>query len=315
MAKPFILNDESVKNSHGFFLLNSGGHFDRFDSNPVMLDNHNMDRLCGKWLNRRIEGQQLIADPDFDTGCSIGAERQGQAERGYLNGASLGIQILKAQIIGDDLFVTEWDVFEASVTPIPSNAGCVQLKIYDLSGNVIEDNKVRAHVECIVQLCAQSDKNENKTLKIPMEKITLSAQALTVLGLDASAPESALSASIVALAAERDKYKNLHEAQIKKSAEELVDLAIKDGKITADKKDAFVKLALADFDTTKTTLDGISTKQTLSGVIKSNTQQSAIPTERKGWTCLQWLKNDPAEYHRIKSEDPEAHASILANSK
>lgn len=315
MAKPFILNDESVKNSHGFYLLNSGGHFDRFDANPVMLDNHNMDRLCGKWLNRRIEGQQLIADPDFDNGCSIGAERQGQADRGYLNGASLGIQILKAQIIGDDLFVTEWEAFEASVTPIPSNAGCMQLRIYDVSGNVVEDTKVKAHVEGIVKLCANAEIENDKSINKTMEKITLSAQALGLLGLDANATESALSASIVALSADRDKYKNLHETHVQKAAENLINLAIKDGKITADKKDAFIKLALADFDTTKTTLDGISAKQTLSGVIKPAGQIGSIPSERKGWTCLQWLRNDPEEYQRIKSEDPEAHASILANSK
>lgn len=315
MAKPFILNDESVKNSHGFYLLNSGGRLDRFNSNPVMLDNHNLDKLCGRWGNVRVDGSQLIADPDFDEGCALGAERKGQADRGYLKGASLGLCIIRAEQRENDMYVTQWEAFEASVTPVPSNASCTQLKIYDNNGSMISDNEVKAHVEGIVKLCAQSDKNDTKSIKIPMDKITLSVQALTVLGLDANATENSISASIVALATDRDKYKGLHDKQIASRAEDLVGLAIKEGKITADKKDAFVKLALADFDTTKSTLDGISTKQTLSGVIKPNGQTDSIPADRKGWTCLQWLKNDPEQYHRIKSEDPQAHAAILANSK
>ena len=49
----FIFNDETIKNSHGFDLLNAGGRFNRFKDNPVMLHNHNADKVLGKWNELR----------------------------------------------------------------------------------------------------------------------------------------------------------------------------------------------------------------------------------------------------------------------
>lgn len=308
MSKSFILNDESVKNSHGFYLHNSGGRWERFDANPVMLDNHNMDRLAGKWLNRRIEGSQIIADPDFDIGSPIGAERKGQVDRGYLNGASLGIEILRAELVGDDLFVTEWETFEASVTPIPSNAGSLQLKIYDHNGNAVEETKIKAHISNIVKLSAEQS---NKTI-IPkiMDKIQLTAQATTTLGLVESSDSAAISAAIVNLAAERDKLKEQLDAHTRKVAVDMVELAIKEGKITADRRDAFVKLALADYQTAKDSLDGIPAKETLSGKINPIQTKGGVPADRKGWTLLRWMREDGAELNRIRSEEPDTYELI-----
>ncbi len=55
--KNSFLTTKRKKNSHGFFLLNGGGHFDRFQEYPVMLDNHNLDRLIvGRWDNLHGQG-------------------------------------------------------------------------------------------------------------------------------------------------------------------------------------------------------------------------------------------------------------------
>lgn len=308
MIKPFVLNDETIKNSHGFYLVNAGGRFERFDSNPVMLDNHNMDKLCGRWLNRRIEGNQLIADPEFDEGCDLGAERKGQVERGFLRGASLAICIISAELREEEVYVTEWEVFEASVTPVPSNSGATQLKLYDIGGREIKNGQIKSHIDDIVQLTV----TQNQSTNTIMEKstITLSTQALTILGLSATPTAEALSAAVVTLAADRDAYKAKHETALAKAANDLIELAIRDGKITADKKEAFVKLALADFDTTKSTLEGISTKQTLSGNIRPIGVATGIPAERKKWTLLHWLKEDPEELERIKQEEPDTYTQI-----
>lgn len=98
MALPkFIFNDETKKNSHGFFLLNGGGRFERFQEYSPMLDNHDLNRLIGRWDNLHVEGALLVADPVFDDGITLGAERKGQVERGFLRGASPGIVILRAE--------------------------------------------------------------------------------------------------------------------------------------------------------------------------------------------------------------------------
>lgn len=44
----YVLNDESVVNSHGFVLLNSAGRFERYNANPVMLFNHDGANLIGQ---------------------------------------------------------------------------------------------------------------------------------------------------------------------------------------------------------------------------------------------------------------------------
>ena len=52
----FILNDESVVNSHGFVLLNAAGRFERYNANPVMLFNHEGTNLIGQMTPLRTDG-------------------------------------------------------------------------------------------------------------------------------------------------------------------------------------------------------------------------------------------------------------------
>ena len=52
----FVFNDETKKNSHGFYLQNAGGRFERFNENPVMLNNHDLTQLIGKWLKLQTDG-------------------------------------------------------------------------------------------------------------------------------------------------------------------------------------------------------------------------------------------------------------------
>ena len=184
MALPkFIFNDETKKNSHGFFLLNGGGKFERFQEYSPMLDNHDLNRLIGRWDNLHVEGALLVADPVFDDGITLGAERKGQVERGFLRGAS-------------------WELFEGSVTSVPSNAGAVTLKIYTGDGHLVEDGDVRLHVDNIVKLCAESSPQGRKPNIKPMEKITLSAEAYVALGINQDADATAMSKAIVQLAAD-----------------------------------------------------------------------------------------------------------------
>lgn len=317
----FIFNDETKKNSHGFFLLNGGGHFDRFRENSAMLDNHNLDRLIGRWDNLHVEGALLVADPVFDEGIALGAERKGQVERGFLRGASPGIVILRAEYRtnpagGEDLYVTEWDMFEGSVTPVPSNAGAVTLKIYTGDGRLVEDGDVRLHVDNIVKLCATgSPQGQHLNIKT-MEKTTLSAEAYVALGINQDTDATAMSVAIVQLAADRNKHKETAEAlqkevdsARKKRAEDLVNLAVEQGKIGAHAREKYVALALKDYDLVSETLKAIPEKVTLSGAV-SKIAGNVIPADRQNWTHLQWLKKDPAGLAKIKAENPEAFEVI-----
>ncbi|ELY2011107.1 hypothetical protein SL057_002164 [Flavobacterium psychrophilum] len=70
MTKPkvFMLNDDAVQNSYGFFILTSGGKLDRFKSNPVMLSDHinKNENVIGNWLNLQVINGLIQAEPNFD---------------------------------------------------------------------------------------------------------------------------------------------------------------------------------------------------------------------------------------------------------
>lgn len=62
-----ILSDSSKENSKGFRIDLATLNTERFKTNPVMLYQHDPERIIGRWENLRIEGQLLKADAIFDT--------------------------------------------------------------------------------------------------------------------------------------------------------------------------------------------------------------------------------------------------------
>lgn len=318
---PFVLNDETVYTSHGFYLLNSGARFDRFRTNPVMLDNHCDDRVIGRWQELRVEGSQLLATPDFDDGSALGKERQGQVERGYLRGASLGLYILAAEERLDPatgekrLYVTDWEPLEASIVAIPSNAGAVALRVYDAERRPVADEQLGAYLDGIVQLTVNqknmSNGNENGGGTPAPAVVSLTADAQVALGLSGSPDGATISAAVVKLAAAHEKLKKEVEEDRQKRAEALVDLAVKEGRITADKREAFVKLALADYETTQATLADLPARQSLGAQIKGVAGGGSIPDERKAWNLCRWMREDMPGLQRLKKEEPEVYAEIL----
>ena len=308
MLKPFILNDETVQNSHGFYLKNDGANFERFNANPVMLDNHNTNKLCGRWDNLRINGAQLLADPIFDTDSPIGAERSGQVERGFLKGASLGIIINEALYVGEQLHVTKWEIIEASVTPTPSNGSALSLHIHGGDGAPLKDKDVKMHLGEIVKLSVENQpelNNNNKT-----NEMELTNQTLTALGLTGTPDNAAIEKAVTQLSAERDKYRTELDKRDADEIEAFVNLAIADGKITADKKEATLKLAKVDLAAAKELLNSMPTKVSLAGHIT----KLGTGDERKNWTYAEWHKKDLPGLKQLKVEDPTAYKAIKRNT-
>lgn len=324
---PFVLNDESVRTSHGFYLLNAGARFERFRANPVMLDNHCDSQVIGRWRELHAEGGRLIATPEFDTATELGRERQGQVERGFLRGASLGLYILAAEERIDPttgetrVYVTDWEALEASIVAIPSNAGAVALRVYDADRHPVGDSELPGYLDRIVKLSKSDKTMPNTSITTGTSEpaqVTLSAQAQIALGVPENAPVAEVSAAVVRLAAElhsektkREKLEQTIEADRTARAQAMVDLAVKEGRITADKKDAFVKLALADYESTQTALAAMPVKESLSGKVQSPAGGSSIPGERKAWNLHRWMKEDMEGLQRLKADDPDAYAEVV----
>ncbi len=314
MPSKFILNDETVLNSHGFYILNSGGVFDRFRENPVMLDAHDSDSclsVIGRWGELEVSGSRLLCLPEFDTEDDVAKKISGKVERGFVRGASMGIFILDAEmreIPGKGLLpvVTKWELLEASPVPVPSNKASLRLYAADRK-TILKADQVNLSLNQILQ--KQPD----------MGKINLSADAAKALGLPREAEESELNAAIMELSAritkaEKDKSDAFAALDLHKTtqATALVDAAITAGKITADKKDSFMQLATSDFDQAKNILDALPGKETFSDKTKATGNGAA---DREGWNYMRYLKEAPAELRAMEHDDPEKFAKLKADYK
>ena len=302
-------NDESVVNSHGFVLLNAAGRFERFNANPVMLFNHEADKLIGQMTGLRVEGTKLIGTPVYDEEDALAAKCKRQGEKGFLKGCSPGIMIyaveLRTNPDGEErITVTDWELCEISLVSVPSNRNA--LRLYNAQGEVIPDDQIRLSIESLLHLNKQDE----------MDKIILTAEAYAALGLKSNeADGKAISAAIMELKARVEKAEKDLSDQHKVQAEDLIELAIKDGRITADKKEQFIKLALADFDMAKTTLEAIPTRESLAGKVTHSTGKATSTKDRMDWTYLRWAKEDPKGLKRLKETDPEAFEELKKRIK
>jgi HK97 family phage prohead protease len=311
----FILNDETVLTSHGFFVRNAGAKLDRFKENPVMLDSHDDRCVIGKWNNLVISGSQLKADTEFDTEDPDAMKISGKVDRGYINGVSMGIIPLDAELIdvpglGTQLVVTSWELIEASTTPIPSNKSALRLYASD-GKTVLKSEEIKLSLDTII--------NKKTNLNMDKKEIKLSVDAAKVLSLGVDPESSELNAAIMelsgkltlAVAAKEKAEKDLND-HAKKIANELVDLAVKEGRITADKKDSFINLAVSDYKQAKEVLEAMPAKVNLSEKLKAGEK---APAGREDWNYMRWLKEDGAGLKAMETSDPDGFAKLKAEYK
>lgn len=319
MAIPeyFVLNDENVRNSHGFRLLNAGGNFDRFKANPVMLDTHDQRAVIGRWDDLKVDGTELRAKPVFDVDDPAAARISGKVDRGFMKACSLGIYIEEAQYLSLpddslDLVVTKWELLEGSVLGVPSNANA--LAFYSREGVQLSVADVLKSVQ---ELAAKTSEKVTKQDPENMSKIVLTAEAATALGIAVEHEDgAAISAAVVALNAKakradtaENELKTFRQAQ----ATKLVDLAIQEGRIDATRKESFVKMAEADYNQAKEVLEAMPAKQELGSNVRTGAK--GIPGDRTGWDWLKWSKDDPKGLAQLQVNDPTAFNALREGYK
>lgn len=271
-AKKLIWTDEAL-NSYGFWVLTSGIDMSRFDKNPIMLFNHHRtlygrnDEILpiGKWQNYGIDKDGVMSgEPVFDTKDPFAAKIAEKVEGGFLSACSIGIRILEMSEDAKYLkpgqqrpTVTRCELREVSVVDIPANPNAAGIVLYDENDQVISlsDGGDLGPLRLI------NNQNSNQMFKQIALKLGLpeaATEADVLAKLDANAQE------IATLKSERDKaqadlkeYEDKAKEARQKEAADLVDAAVKDGRIDAAKKDTFLKLFEADHEGAKTALESI----------------------------------------------------------
>ena len=301
----FILSDNSI-NDYGGRVLTSGLSLERFRKNPVMLFQHDRWYMpIGRWENIRIEGEQLLADAVFDTDDELGKQVAQKVQKGVLNAASIGVDILESSTEPAYLAagqtratVTKGEIFEASIVDIPGNKNAVTLRSIQ-KGLTLSSS---AEDITINQLLP--------SIKSDMDKIALK------LGLSKEATEEQILLAIDALS-----------AQAGKSVPALLALGRAKGVVTDENQDKYQKLAKADFDSTLSLIQEANPASASTQAPRDEDKQESIrdlllelrngkeesdADDRSSWTLNDWRKKDPEGLATLQLEKPEEFEKLMS---
>lgn len=309
----FILHDESL-NTYGFRMLLSGIHLEEFRKNPVMFLNHEDWRLpIGRWENIRIEGSQLLADAVFDEHDEEALKVKRKVEDDFLRMASIGAwppeevsEDPALMLPGQKLpTVTKWTVREASIVTIGANHNA--LAMYDrTTGERLDLTDASSLIRLMDPGINHSTPNTmNKTL-IGALKLQDSATEAEVVGAVQALIENndrLTQENATLKAAQAAQEKTRQEAQ-QAEAVSLVDAAVKDGRIDASGRDAYLALFDKDFESAKTVLAAIPQRRSVTRRI--NDTEGRSTAELADLASKSWDELDRAgRLVELKDKAPE----------
>lgn len=285
----FVLSDGRSVNNHGFRILLSGMDLDRFKRNPVMLYQHDAERIIGSWDNIRIEDNRLLADAVFDMEDATAKDVCRKVEGGFLKGCSIGIMIEDMHEIDGTLVATRCEIFEASIVSVPADAGAVRL--YDRNRQELSADALYLQF----QINKHNTKMNEERIKELEAQLSEKEQAV-----------SNLTASVESLTAE---VKTLREEKVRT----LLDAAVESGKISESEKAQYEVLASKDYETVSQLIASMrvpNAHQSLAATLH-NPPLAGQAGDRSGWSYLDWAKRDPKGLTSMRADEPERYASLL----
>ena len=298
-AKKFKVSDES-KNSKGIIIRTAGIKTDRFMKNPVMLNFHDRKDVLGKWTGLEKKSTEMYAEPVFDLADPEAAKIAGKVEREFMNGSSLGLTPIEYHynLEEDAIDVTVSELKEISICSIPSNEN--SLLLFDENGEEMSDTMLLQLKDDLQKPIQQNMKNKAHLAKV-LNLADTCEESDILLAVQATIDENKT------LKADLKTKADALEAIEKQKVITLVDDAVKANKILPGDKDDYLKLANADFDTTKKLLDAKAPHVSVAERLKNGEKGGE---DRSTWTFADYQKkdsdaladmkeNNKAEYDRL----------------
>lgn len=242
-----IINDESAVNDRGYRLLNSGLDRSRYDKNPVMLHQHDVDQIIGHCTSLYISGSKLMGTFEFDDD-PLSRDIEHKAMNGSLRGVSASFYVRNTENRPEGEFVTEWELLEVSLVTLPSNPNAVKLSsTYGLNLTPEEASGK------IMQLSASMlPINQNNPTNMILTK-----ENLTALGLSDEPTQEECNEAVQRIVAERNELSARLEKLHAQEGERLITEALASGKITEEAKESFAKLYALDETLCRTLLEAL----------------------------------------------------------
>lgn len=308
--KTFILHDETV-NTQGFRMLTAGADLSVFQNNPVMLLNHNDWELpIGRWENIRIEGTQILADADFDETDERVAAIMGKVDRGYLKAASIGawppLETSSDPVLmlpGQELpTVTKWIAREASLCTIGSNHNALALydknnklidlndknqliKLFDTGNGSHVSHKNNTQMTILTGLLKLSDNASEQAIADEVRKIIQLRDQLQTENGTLKTENQSLTAKV-------NVFEQKEKDERKATAVKLVDTAIKDGRLDAKGKEAWLAMFDSSFDQAKTQLEAIPARSSVAAQVQTSATAGKGTVKLADMTFAEIVKAD-----------------------
>lgn len=302
MGKRVRLTDDSL-NSHGSRVLTAGVDTAQYSRNPVLLYMHERGKVIGYMKDIEVKDGEITGEPVFDCATDLSKQCKKQWEVGSLRMVSIGIDILEVSEDPETLVVgqtaptiTKSRIFETSIVDIGANDNAIVMR---------RDGKQITLGKDSENPLPMLSNNHKKTTK----QMELKAIALK-LGLPETADESAILTKIGELhntAAEVATLKKDKEDLTLAQVTAAVDAAIKENRLTADKKEHFVNLGKAvGIESLKATLDAMSPAARLSKTINPTGGTSQVT--QKTYSKLSEVPE--AELLKMRSENPDEYRRL-----
>ena len=318
MAKEVIISTSGL-NCYGGRVLTSGIDLTQFQKNPLLLGRHrrSFDRDAmpiGRIDNLRTDGDRLIGTPVFDQNDEFAKKIESKWENGFLRMASAGIEIIETSDAPEHLLqgqtrrtITRCRLEEVSIVDMGGNDEALQL--YDRSGKVLklaagEDNDalplLAPEKKDDPSGTAPDGKDNNQTNKSTQ---SMNKEILQLLGLSETATEQEAVGALRLLKEKADKVETLQLASITA----VVDGAIAEKRITADKKEHFVNIGkAAGIDSLRTTLSLMQPVRKPTEVI----HQTDTPRDDEPKTYAK-LSDVPADQmEKLREERPQDYERL-----
>jgi HK97 family phage prohead protease len=122
----FIINTKAL-DAHGTIIEPEGGDLSRYMANPVVLINHDLDRVAGKSSISLRDGRLVaeMEDADWDLEDPEIRKWHNKVRKGFVKGASIRFKImdLKSEVQNEkEVYrIPKWELMEWSIVSIPSN--------------------------------------------------------------------------------------------------------------------------------------------------------------------------------------------------
>lgn len=316
MAKSFVIVDESKVNSYGFRTMVDGIDLEQYRNNPIALWMHirayrgTKDEILplGKITNLRVEGDEpgkkrLIGEPVFDLKDDFAAEIARKVEDGFICMASAGLDPI------------EWSSDNALRLPGQLGQTLVKSRLYEISiVDIGSDSGALALYKDgqMITLAAGGDNpeipifNNNEKEESDMKTIALK------LGLPETATEQEILNKISTLQSfqtENVTLKNELETIKLSRITGMVENAITEKRITADKKEHFINLGKSvGAEQLKETLSLIPSALKPTDVLNLKKNGNYVPGATSEAKKLSDLK--PAEMIQLRKESPEEYRDL-----